>query len=206
MATSEIESGEVISGRENLQNRMNIALGTFSGSKHFAAAKTTLKGSLTTTWMSSETMRQAQKKTIDNLSWQFSVGVQSSLWRDKVNVDASAGYTLTTQTIGVIDNRTNLSSVDARGRVSVRPTGNWEIWCCPSYTGQEMATSGYQSYFFFDAGSRLTIKRVVELELQARNLTDRRTYSYSGFAGADLYAWSFSLRPMEILLSLKYSF
>lgn len=206
MATSEIESGEVISGRENLQNHMNIALGTFSGAKHFAAAKTTLKGSLTTTWMSSESMRQALKMKVENLSWRFSIGVQSSLWRDIVNVDASAGYTLTTQTIGVIDSRTNLSSVDARGRIALRPTGNWEIWCRPSYTGQEMATAGYQNYFFLDAGSRLTIKRVVELELQARNLTDRRLYSYSDFAGADLYAWSFNLRPLEILLTLKYSF
>lgn len=58
---------------------------------------------------------------------------------------------------------------------------------------------------FMDCGARYRIGRI-DAEVSARNLTNDHQYSYSYVHDSDIYAYSFRLRPMEVLMSLWYSF
>ena len=45
-----------------------------------------------------------------------------------------------------------------------------------------------------------------DFELSGKNLTNCRSYSYSYFSESDIYSYTFSLRPIEFLASVKYTF
>ncbi len=90
-------------------------------------------------------------------------------------------------------------------RSSIIPCRNLEIWVRPEFTGRQTTDAGFRRDFFLDAGCRTRIG-LVELELQARNLTDRRNLSYSAFSAIDTYTYSFRLRPLELMLSAKINF
>lgn len=46
----------------------------------------------------------------------------------------------------------------------------------------------------------------VELELKARNLTNRRSYLYRRYTQSDLTTYAYRLRPAECLLTAKWNF
>lgn len=61
------------------------------------------------------------------------------------------------------------------------------------------------SYFLLDGGVRYK-KKKMEMELKLSNITNRRQYSYSQINDLDHTVTSYSLRPFEAVVSLKFSF
>ena len=69
----------------------------------------------------------------------------------------------------------------------------------------KIGEDNYKENVFVDVGVRWSSRRV-ELELAARNLTDMRRYEYTYYHTLDVTRNSYSLRPRQFLLTLKYSF
>ena len=58
---------------------------------------------------------------------------------------------------------------------------------------------------FVDGGMRYSVGKF-EVECTGHNLTDRQVYAYTRLSNYDLYTYSFALRPLEFLFTVKYNF
>ena len=131
--------------------------------------------------------------------------VQSYLFGDKLSLSLTGEYMRTTQASDVLASLASVDDVTVNGGVSVFPFKAFEVYVRAYYSCSSLSGGDGRTNVFVDGGIRYSLGKF-DWELSGRNLTDRRVYAYSQFSRYDLYVYSFALRPLEVLLSVKYSF
>lgn len=89
--------------------------------------------------------------------------------------------------------------------LSFFPISDLELFYKVYYNKSDITTNVSPQNLFMDGGIRYILNKL-NFEIAGKNLTNKKVYSYSQLSNYDLYTYSFNLRPIEFLLSVKYSF
>lgn len=152
---------------------------------------------------SSRVMRQKEEYMLHNgtYSLRLTLGMQPCRW---VSINLESSGSLTHQS-GALTGSRSTTTATVGGRVATFPMRGLELFVKPDMRYSQVAPGYKPTDLFLDGGVRYYRKKW-EVELSLRNLTNRRTYAYRTYSGADEYFYSFALRPREYLLTLKYKF
>lgn len=203
IAASYVVGDELISSRIGGESTRDLIMADATVSKRITSLRTTATLSLAAQFSTSSMLRQEMPLTFNSAFYSIFASLKSNpcSWLD---FDLSGSYYdfSMKSAPGQTD---RLPSASIILRSSIIPCRNLELWVRPEYTGRQTSDTGFRRDFFLDAGCRTRFGKV-ELELQARNLTDRRMLRYSTFNTIDTYTYSFQLRPLELLLTAKINF
>ncbi len=130
----------------------------------------------------------AQGSWINNL---ISLRIECSLMGTESSSDIAASSTLLRRAI--------------MADMSVVPMQSLQITAHAEADKADVTNSDVQKSFFLDCGIRY-VRSKFDVGLIARNLLNCSTYSYSLFNDFDTYTYSYTLRPIEFMLVLKWSF
>ena len=89
--------------------------------------------------------------------------------------------------------------------VAVAPVQSMQIKLHAEADKSDVTNSDVQKSFFLDCVVRY-VRSKFDASLTARNLLNCNTYSYSLFNDFDTYTYSYTLRPIEFMLAMKWSF
>ena len=174
-------------------------------SKNVHAWNTTFSCLGSAVFLKRSTQRQGTVMDIKNRLYTLRGEVQSYLFGDKLSLSLTGEYMRTTQASDVLASLASVDDVTVNGGVSVFPFKAFEVYVRAYYSCSSLSGGDGRTNVFVDGGIRDSLGKF-DWELSGRNLTDRRVYAYSQFSRYDLYVYSFALRPLEVLLSVKYSF
>lgn len=99
----------------------------------------------------------------------------------------------------------SLDDLSFNGKISVFPLPILEIYGKADLRRSQFTDDSYKTNLFVDAGVRLKLRKF-EIELTGTNLTNIRDYSYTIYNSLDLITYSYTLRPIQAMLTARYSF
>ena len=152
-----------------------------------------------------ESMRSGVRMDVRSTAWIFTGKIDTYQFGDILTASARGSYSLQRQTFGDAIPSNSFNDLSLNLHLGVYPVRKLEIYGSASYSKVKIGEDNYKENVFVDVGVRWSSRRV-ELELAARNLTDMRRYEYTYYHTLDVTRNSYSLRPREFLLTLKYSF
>lgn len=100
------------------------------------------------------------------------------------------------------------SSLDAWGGhflLSVFPSKLWEVFATLSVNATERQADRFSTALFLDGGLRWKGRRC-EWELKGRNLANARRYVLRNYYLTDTYTYTYALRPLEVVASVRLKF
>lgn len=152
-----------------------------------------------------ESMRSGVRMDVRSTAWIFTGKIDTYQFGDILTASARGSYSLQCQTFGDAIPSNSFNDLSLNLHLGVYPVRKLEIYGSASYSKVKIGEDNYKENVFVDVGVRWSSRRV-ELELAARNLTDMRRYEYTYYHTLDVTRNSYSLRPREFLLTLKYGF
>lgn len=202
---SDVTPGQVSTSVENSRNRSDMMNTGLTISKNVRSWRTTftLDGSMTL--LKRRMLRQKKPYTVENTAWSLHASVNSSPVADRIDFSAEVRYEPTVQKITALGVRNNVDDIAAQASLSVHPLKQVEVYSKVYWNKATIPGGDHKESLFVGAGIRYHSGHF-EAELSGKNLTNTKTYSYSYFQDSDLYSYSFDLRPIEFLATVKYTF
>ncbi len=155
-----------------------------------------------------EMLRQGTFYKMSNNIYSLEGSVKASVFRRYAALDASARYTLSTQHVSMQDVTTRNNDYSLNAGITVFPLPGWGVYVRANSTFVEVPTttsSHYSNCLYLDAGTQYAFGKF-ELEVSARNLTNRKRYQLRQFSTCDTFDYIYYLRPLEATATLRYSF
>lgn len=155
-----------------------------------------------------EMMRQGIVSRVTNNIYSVEASVTSTLLHQLLALNAGGSYTLDAQRVSGQQTYHNDFSVLASATVFPLPGWGWYLRANGSFVENptiEAAASRYNTCIYIDAGTQYLLGKV-ELELSARNLTNRQQYRVRQFSGCDTFDYCYYLRPLEVAVAVRYTF
>lgn len=202
---SNVTSDEVTSSVENRRNRSDMLNMRLVLSKNMRAWRTTftLDGNFNS--LRRKILRQQNPYRVGNVLYALHGAVSSTPFNGAVDLSVDAWYQTSVQKITAIGTRSDMDNLTVQGSLSVHPVPSLELYSNIYRNQVTVGTDGAKVSFFLGAGVRFHSGHF-DFELSGKNLTNCRSYAYSYFSDSDLYNYSFTLRPIEFLASVKYKF
>lgn len=153
------------------------------------------------------TLRQGGQYTVNSLVWMLNANLRKNLLHERIVFSADATYSETRQSYRVQQSPMSQQTGEwlLRSQLSLFPLKSLELYASIHYNSNKPGNSDRQESHYLDAGIRW-MKKSFEIELKARNLTNRRVYTLQQTNLYDSYCYRYYLRPCEGLLTVKYSF
>ena len=120
-----------------------------------------------------------------------------------ITLDLTHNYSI--QKLSLTSGSTHTNSSSANLKISSHPLKKLGLTASANYTRSDIMADKSKASFFVDCSAICHITDKIDLELAARNLANTKAYSYTYLRNSDIYSYSFALRPLEVLLSLKYT-
>ncbi|MCM1356082.1 MAG: carboxypeptidase-like regulatory domain-containing protein [Staphylococcus sp.] len=202
---SDVTTDQVASSVSNSKNSSRMFNVDLTVSKNMRDWRTTftLDGHIAV--LSRKVLRQKLPYTVSNTSYVIHAAVNSNPIASIIDVSAELWYKPSVQKISAMGMRNTVDDIVAQGNVSVHPFRRVEVYSEVYWSKVSVAAGTSKSSLFVGAGVRYH-KKPFAVELSGKNLTNTKSYSYTYFMASDLYSHTFSLRPAELLLSVKYTF
>ena len=202
---SNVSPDEVSSLVANSRNRSDMLNLGLTLSKNVRPWRTTFTLDGNVNSIRRKILRQENPYRVGNIIYSLHGAISSTPFNGAVDLAVSAWYKSSVQKITALGMRSDLNDIIAQGSLSVHPVSAVEIYSQIYWNQATVGQGGTRDCFFLGAGARYHAGHF-DLELSGKNLTNSRSYSYSYFSDSDLYSYSFTLRPIEFLVTLKYSF
>lgn len=191
----------------SLNKQTHTSITNFMGTaiKHLNNIHSRLSLNLTGVWMQRESMRSSNLIDIKNSSYIVTFTGETDQLNDRLSLAANLSYSLNRQTFGGFMPANNLSEYSVNGSLSFFPIKKLEIYGKVFYNRSQISEDNYKSNLFVDAGIKYSIRKF-DIELTGRNLTNMKKYEYTIYNALDITTYSYSLRPIEGILSVRYNF
>ena len=191
----------------SLNKQTHTSITNFMGTaiKHLNNIHSRLSLNLTGVWMQRESMRSSNLIDIKNSSYIVTFTGETDQLNDRLSLAANLSYSLNRQTFGGFMPANNLSEYSVNGSLSFFPIKKLEIYGKVFYNRSQISEDNYKSNLFVDAGIKYSIRKF-DIELTGRNLTNMKKYEYTIYNALDITTYSYSLRPIEGVLSVRYNF
>ena len=205
LSVSDVSQSGVAGSVKEERNNAGMATMLLNLTKGIRSINTTFHLNANALLRSGESMRSAMTVTTKNSILVLNGRIETYQFSDMVSITAGATGTWQRQTFGGVLPSNSTNSFSITGKLGVYPLRNIEIFYKTDYSRVKMATDNYRTNLFMDAGVIWTLRKI-DFQLDARNLTDRNQYAYTLYNSLDINYYSYSLRPFEIILSVKYRF
>ncbi|MDE6198674.1 MAG: hypothetical protein K2G06_02375, partial [Muribaculaceae bacterium] len=206
MGSLDINAGDdITSSYKRIDNKTDIFNGNVSISKKIFSWNTSFSLEGNYELLRKDLIRQDRTVGMDMNNYGCRFGINSNPLRNYLIMGLDVNYSHSIQKIESfgVDNHTGQTSLNFS--LATRPIKSLEISANGYFNRSNVGNDISKNSLFLDASIRYTPKSF-DIELSARNLTNTRRYSYSYIKDSDIYRYSFRLRPLELLLSIKYSF
>lgn len=205
LGSMDIENTDILTKQENLKNDRNHLNASFSISKNFMKWKTIFAFNGSYELLSHYIGRQDNiiKMKSDNIIGR--ININSSPINDYLIMILDYKYSYSRQNIygaesymSTIQNQLSLS-------LASHPIKRLELSLQTYYNNCLMDNTSERSSVFVDCKARYKIGPL-DIELNVNNIFNTKRYSYIYINNADVYSYTYSLRPIEFLSCLRYSF
>lgn len=176
-----------------------------SFAKEFTEINTSLSAKISARYATSSSIRDNTTIHTDNTIANGEINAETEQFDRMLRLEGGVKFNLSHQKFSSDINSNTISDFGANGKITFAPHKIIEIYSSIEYTRSRMPGGTDKNCMFTDAGIRLN-HRIFEVELLARNLMDKREYTYSIYRALNIINYSYSLRPREFILSLKYKF
>lgn len=205
LRSMDVTPGEVISStvsRDNHNDMINVG---WSGSKKIFPWNTSFALNLNWERLNKDMIRQNRNYGMRTTNYVVQTTIHSSPVGDYLNMDLEVRYSATNQKVKMadIDNKSN--DVLCNLFISSFPVKNLELSARGYFNYSELGNGVGKNSLFMDCGVTYHF-RSFDIELTAKNLSNSKSYDYTYLLDSDVYSYSFALRPLEFLATLKYSF
>lgn len=153
----------------------------------------------------SETLRSQSVIKSTASSFSASVNVRTDLFDRILSIFAGGSWMVTETSFASAAESLRLSDISANGKISVFPVKGFELYGKISFNRSQITTDTYKNSVLIDAGASYSIGKI-RFDLSLRNLTDIREYGYTVYNSLDITKYSYQLRPLEALLSVRLDF
>lgn len=196
---------DLISTAHNIDNKGNQLSANLSFSKKMYSWHTvfTLDGNYE--MMSNDIIRQNNIMNMKLNSVMGHLMINSSPIGSYLDITMDLSHTFSVQKIALAPDANHTNSTSVNLRVATQPVKKLGLTASGSYTRSDIMTGKSKDSFFIDCSATYHLNRRIDLELTARNLANTKSYAYTYLRNSDIYSYSFNLRPLEALLSLKYT-
>ena len=205
MGTTEVDEDQTTTGQVQARHTGYNADVMANVSKNVRAWNTTFSLMGSAVFLKRTTQRQGRVLDIKNRMYTLRGEARGYLWADRVSFSLDGEYVRTSQASDALLSSVAVDDVTAHAGLSFFPFKSFEVFVQAYYNNAELSGSGRQANVFVDGGVRYSVGKF-DVECTGRNLTDRRVYAYTRLSNYDLYTYSFALRPLECLFTLKYNF
>lgn len=186
-------------------NNTDMGIADFLATKDVRSWKTQFSLNGSGVWSTRNSIRSGNVRKINSAFYSIGARAESSLLSDKLIISLNAAYSRTEQKISSIPDAIKLNDFSFNGQISVLPIPQLEIYAKTDIRRNQITGDLYKTNLFVDAGIRGKIRKF-EIELSGLNLTDRRAYEYTLYSSLDILTYHYSLRPIQGLLTVRYSF
>ncbi len=201
----EVTPDEIVTNVSQGKNHSEMANITGSVSKKVFSWNTLFAFDGGWEYMSKTVIRNSGLMGLGTMSLVLHPSITSTPVRHYLDIGVDVSYSRMLQRIKAVGFSTGRSDLTCKLTVSTHPVRSLELGCDVAWRRNEVADGVFKSSAFVDCGVKYTW-RIFELGLSARNLCNVGNYSYSYLVDSNLYTYTFSLRPMEMIASLKVSF
>lgn len=205
LSSSNVSSDATSDAKEISKNHGNSFGANASYSKFFKDIHTTVKILSSATIISRDVRKQGILTTINSGVYTANGIIESDIIRNVLTMQASAVYTHSRQNTALLSSPISTNDVGLTLHISYFPISMLELYASSNHEWQSIKDGARNSYTFVDAGTRLSHKRM-EWEITVKNITDQRWYEHTAIRSINTYTQRFALRPLEVVLSMKYKF
>ena len=199
------DNDDVTTSYKSVDNRSDNLNANLSVSKKIYSWDTTFALDGSYERFSKDMMRQGDVIGMVMNSWTGHFKINSNPVGDYLIMVLDVKYSHVSQKVSKFGLDDNSNQTIVSYTLYTHPMKNLEIATQGYFSMNDVGNATSKSSLFLDAHVSYSI-RSFDLQLSARNLTNTKTYSYSYVKDSDIYRYAFRLRPLELLLSLKYSF
>lgn len=157
--------------------------------------------------LSTHNRRFRQQKPVQVLTNGVNIDVVgvANLLSDLLSLDVDCGYSFSKQNIKTLGTKSHISNFRENFKLSWFILPYLELYGGINARQSRMENGTYTNYLFVDGGCRFK-KSKYEIELVGKNLANYRKYEYTMMNPLEIDTYSYSLRPMEFILTFKWIF
>lgn len=202
---SDVTPGQVTGSVEKSDNRSDMFMSGLSLSKNMRDWRTTFTLDGHVEYMKRHILRQKVKYSVTNTSYVVHAAINGNPAGALLDFSLEGWYKPSVQKIASLRQSNSVDNFEAQASLSIHPVKSLEIYSQFSWCRVAMPSGTAKESTFIGAGVRYH-RGHFDFELSGKNLTNCKTYDYSYFLESDLYSYSFNLRPIEFIATVKYTF
>lgn len=202
---SDVSSSSVSSTVRDEKNTNDLINSGISISKNVRPWRTTFTLDANFEQMRRRIMRQGVVRTVVNTSYVLHAAVKGSPAASVIDFGVEGWYKPSVQKITSLGVRNRADDIVTQATLSVHPVKSVEIYSQLYWNHVSILADAAKESLFVGGGIRWHSGHF-DVELSGKNLTNEKTYAYSYFVDSDCYSYSFRLRPIEFLASVKWTF
>ena len=200
------DGDDITSSYKRADNKTNLFNGNISVSKKIFSWNTSFSIEGNYEYLQKDLIRQDRAVGMSMNNYGCRVGINSNPLGNYLIMDLEINYSYSVQKIASFGLNNHSDQTSLSFSLATHPVKSIEISTKGYFNRSNVGNDIYKNSLFLDANIRYIPVKSLDIELSARNLTNTRHYSYSYIKDSDIYRYSFRLRPLELLLSLKSSF
>lgn len=205
LSVSDISQSEVANSSLRRNSTTHNLHATFTITKRMRPWNTSFSVSATGLYITRETERNGKIINSKNKVYIVNGEIETEQFEGMLRSELKAAYTINQQSFSKEVPSDNLSDFSLRWKLSLFPVKKLEIYGNMTFNNTQVSESNYKNNLFIDAGAKYSFKKFI-LELSANNLTNLKNYEYTLFNSLDIQRFTFKLRSISLLLTLKYNF
>lgn len=202
---SDVSESETTSTSLDRKSKTRLWTADVYAAKNFYGADMTL--AFTGNFVSSrrDIVRQGLAYDVTNTLYMAAVDAAKDLFDDALSVSVNCTYTHSVLKTGMTTGQDVMNEIETSARVSVFPVKNLEIYANASHDAYWQNENGHRDNLYVDGGMKWSVGKS-DIELAVRNITNKDCYTKRNFTANDIYTYTYSLRPREFTVSVKYNF
>lgn len=199
------DDNNISTSSRNIDNKMNSfnATGSFSKKIYNWHTSFTVDGSIEV--FNKDIIRQNVLMNLGVTSYLGKISINSTPLGNYLILDLGGKYSGSHSSTGNGLPGTTTYDVTGSFSLSTQPVKTLEFGLRGYFSRSTLSNDVTKNSFYLDCTANFHKGRF-EVELSARNLTNETSYSYGYVTDSDRYNYSFDLRPVEALVTLKYNF
>lgn len=201
---SNVSAGQSAMQMLRHRNVMDTYTATASVSRNVFDLHTTFSLDAGLSGLHTQMLRQGSVRSVGTCSYTLEGKMHSMLWNQHVVADLGCRYVLGTQHMGQGEVTNLQHEITPHARVSVFPISHFEIYARADGSISRTEASRDRN-LYVDAGVQYTFQRLA-LELNATNLTNRRSHTTRQFVLLDSYSTVSYLRPVCVVAMVRWLF
>lgn len=205
MSVTDVSDTGTTSSYSDAKSHNHMTNLLLNASKRFMKIGTGINAGINAIWQKRESMRGGRVLNSEITTFLMTLGAETSQLHGMLEASTNFTYSLSHNKFSQSIPGSTLRNYVLNGLINFSPVKRLNFYAKLNLNRSQLAENLYKTNTFIDAGVRWAFGKF-EIELYGHNLTNLRTYAYTIYHTLDISSYSYSLRPIEGMLSLRFSF